>query len=235
MFLVVRRNSIIMIALICCFSYISYLVFARNDVPATANPPAEYILIDPGHGGEDGGAVGVSGSEEKMLNLAVALELKSLCEAAEIPIIMTRETDISLGDPNKTTIAARKKDDMYKRKELAERVNTKAYIGVHMNFFEESKYRGAQVFYSPDNDDSRVLGEILQARLLAGINDGNTRTAHVADKGIFLLNDVSVPSIIIECGMLSNHEEEQLLSDPAYQKLLAECIFKGIQEFISKN
>lgn len=231
--MIIRKNSLIMLALVCCIGYMTYLVFASNYVPANAPVDAQFIVIDPGHGGEDGGAEGANGTIEKDLNLAVSLELKALLDEAGIPVIMTREEDVSLGDQEKSTISARKKDDTKKRLEMVEKVGTKLYVGVHMNKFTESKYRGAQVFYSKNNPQSRSFGVVMQKSLIEGIADGNTREALVAGSGVYILNKTTVPAIIVECGMLSNPDEEKLLTTSEYQKKLARCIYVGITDYLN--
>ena len=236
MFIVWKKANIFIVILIISFAIITCTIWDEVSLPTTADPEEKaFIIIDAGHGGEDGGAVGVSGVLEKDLNLAVAAKVKELLEAESIPVIMTREEDIALSDMSKKTISARKKSDMQNRLKLVREAGTKMYVGIHMNTFTDPKYKGVQVFYSGNNPESKVLGEKMQAVIKRNIDDGNTRKAKKAGNDIYLMKNITAPAIIVECGMLSNPEEEELLRTPEYQQKMAESIVMGIKEYLTAS
>lgn len=189
------------------------------------------IVLDAGHGGEDGGAVGVGGVEEKTINLAIAVELYDKLTNEGFHVIMVRETDVAVGDTTLSTVAERKRSDIQYRAELVNSTNNCLLISIHQNFFEQNQYSGAQMFYSGNNAQSAVLAESIRREVVSRIQPENTRENKQAESGIYLLNHVSVPAVIVECGFISNAEEAELLSDPAYQKRMAEAIAAGVANY----
>lgn len=199
----------------------------------TASPlTGKVILIDPGHGGIDAGA-SANGAVEKDINLAVANFLKEYVEAGGGKAYMTRETDGNTADPNRDKGISQKKSDLQMRKSDIEKYKADIFISIHMNKFEQSKYRGAQVFYDDDLQENRLLAEAIQQSLKDVLKDGNKRVAMSTGDSIFVLRDNSVPSALIECGFLSNPDEANLLKTPEYQKAVAEGIYAGILKYFS--
>lgn len=200
----------------------------------TASPLAgKVVLIDPGHGGIDAGA-SANGAVEKEINLAVASFLKEYIEAGGGGAYMTRNTDTNTADPNRDKGISQKKSDLQMRKSDIEKYKADIFISIHMNKFEQSKYRGAQVFYDDDSDENRLLAESIQQSLKETLKDGNNRAAKGNGDGIFVLRDNSVPSALIECGFLSNTDEAKLLKTTEYQKSVAEGIYTGIVRYFSR-
>ncbi len=189
------------------------------------------ILIDPGHGGIDAGA-SANGAVEKEINLAIANFLKEYVEAGGGKAYMTRDTDTNTADPNRDKGVSQKKSDLQMRKSDIEKYKADIFISIHMNKFEQSKYRGAQVFYDDDSQENRLLAEAIQQSLKDVLKDGNNRVAKGSGDSIFVLRDNSVPSALIECGFLSNTDEANLLKTAEYQKLVAEGIYMGIIKYI---
>ena len=236
MFIVLKRINVFIAVLTIGVAVMAYVFWGNLAIPINASPEEKaFVIIDAGHGGEDGGAVGVSGTLEKGLNLAVALKIQELLEAESIPVIMTREEDVAFGDMSKKTIRARKTSDMKNRLKLVQEAGTRVYVGIHMNKYTEAKYRGAQVFYSGNNPESKILAVKLQASMKRNIDDGNTREALKASKSVYLLKNITEPAVIVECGMLSNPEEEALLKTPEYQQKMAESIVEGIKEYLTAS
>lgn len=199
----------------------------------TAAPLAgKVILIDPGHGGIDAGA-SANGAVEKEINLAVANFLKGYVDAGGGKAYMTRETDDNTADPNRDKGVSQKKSDLQMRKSDIEKYKADIFISIHMNKFEQSKYRGAQVFYDDDSQENRLLAEAIQQALKDVLKDGNKRVAKGTGDSIFVLRDNDVPSALIECGFLSNTEEAKLLKTPLYQKSVAEGIYTGILKYFT--
>ena len=147
---------------------------------------------------------------------------------------MTRETDTNTADPNRPPNVTQKKSDMRMRKEDIEKYKADIFISIHMNKFEQSKYRGAQVFYDDDNEENRVLAESIQNSLKEILKDDNKRVPKATGDSIFVLRDNKIPSVLIECGFLSNPEEASLLNTPKYQKKVAEGIYLGLSKYINR-
>ena len=183
----------------------------------------------------DGGCSGSSGVLEKEINLKVSLKLAELLKGAGIPYQMTRETDISIHDEDKKSIRTQKRSDMQNRRKIIEESGCSLYLGIHMNKFEQSQYRGAQVFYSGLNPLSKQLAELAQQTLLAELQDGNKRLPKKADEAIYLLKYTKMPAILVECGFVSNQEEESLLISDAYQSKLAKAIFQTVTAWYQKT
>ncbi len=210
-------------------------VLVENSMTQSTNASTlaeKVILIDPGHGGIDAGA-SANGAVEKDINLAVAKFLKEYVEAGGGKVYMTRETDDNTADPNRAKGVSQKKSDMQMRKSDIEKYKADMFISIHMNKFEQSKYRGAQVFYDDDSQENRILAEAIQQSLKDVLKDGNKRVAKGTGDSIFVLRDNKVPSALIECGFLSNPEEANLLKTSEHQKLVAEGIYTGIIKYFN--
>lgn len=180
------------------------------------------VIIDAGHGGEDGGAVSVSGVRESGLNLEISLRLNDFLPLLGLHTKMVRTEDVSVHSPQAGTIAEKKASDIRNRVELVRQTPNALLLSIHQNRFSESKYRGAQVFYA-DNAESRALAESLQTDLRAQLDPDNHRQCKKA-QDIYLLSHVDCAAVLVECGFLSNAEEELLLRDSAYQKKLTAAI-----------
>ncbi len=180
---------------------------------------APIVVIDAGHGGEDGGAISVTGVRESTLNLEISQRLNDLLHFLGIQTKMIRTEDISVYTEGET-IAQKKVSDIHNRVAMVEKTPNALLVSIHQNQFSESQYRGAQVFYA---SGSQELAELLQRELAAQVDPKNHRECKQA-KGIYLLEHISCPAVLIECGFLSNPAEEALLRDEAYQKKLASVI-----------
>ncbi len=191
------------------------------------------ILIDAGHGGFDAGASD-NGISEKDINLSVAKELKKLIEDNGGKTAMTREGDVSTADENRSDGSSAKKSDLRRRREMIKESGADIFISIHMNKFPQSKYWGAQVFYAATPEDSKRLGECIQAALPRVLGDNNDRVSKKAESGIFILKNAEIPSVIVECGFLSNPDEAEKLKTEDYQKQLARAIFEGLCDFLNK-
>lgn len=200
---------------------------------SASNLKGKVILIDPGHGGFDAGA-SANGAVEKNINLEVAKYLKGYIEAAGGSAYMTREEDKDTADPNRPKGMSQKKSDLKMRKADAERYGADIFISIHMNKFEQSEYRGAQVFYDDDSEKNKFLAESVQQGIKDALKDGNNRVAKATGDGIFVLKDNKIPSVLVECGFLSNPDEAKLLQTPDYQKKVAEGIYGGIVKYLDK-
>lgn len=207
---------------------------------------SEIMIIDPGHGGFDGGAEDSTGTPEKDINLAISLEIKKLAEADGWRVEMTRDTDKALSGDQKASIRSKKTQDLKARKELIDRISPVLTISIHLNsFYEDRSVHGAQVFYPDGNTsgetessraaaEAKILAETIQQELTEGIADGTNRTA-LTRKGMMIFKNIKAPIVLVECGFLSNTGEAELLKTVEYQRKLAECIYKGIMHYSGKE
>ena len=186
------------------------------------------IIIDPGHGGEDSGAVADNGVLEKDINLDISKKLCDMLKATGYTVIMTRNDDISIYDKNSNSLRQKKVSDMKKRVEIINSNKNNVLISIHQNKFEQKKYSGSQIFYSKNNDDSFKLAQNIQHSIKGLIQPENDRELKCAGKDIYILNKATVPAVIVECGFISNDEELQKLSDENYKLNLAFSIYSGI-------
>lgn len=178
------------------------------------------LVLDAGHGGEDGGAVSVSGVSESTLNLAVTKRLDAILGFCGVPSVMLRSEDVMLSDPGGKTMRERKVSDLHNRVKAVEGVENAVLISVHQNSFTDSKYSGAQVFYAPTTD-SQGFAERTQELLRMNLSPGNDRQAKPIPQAVYLMNHISCKAILVECGFLTNPEEDRLLQTPEYQLKLA--------------
>ena len=198
---------------------------------AYADVPNTVVVIDAGHGGEDGGA-SFDGVYEKDLNLSVALFLEEILRANGIRTAMTRREDVLLYDKNSDFHGQKKIQDLVTRRKIAEGYENAIFVSIHMNSFPEEKYRGLQVYYSKNDDRSRVLAEKIQDLARSFLSKENQRRAKAADSSIYLLDRLDCPAVLVECGFLSNNEERALLCDSEYRQAIALCIASSVIDLI---
>ena len=190
------------------------------------------VIIDPGHGGVDSGAVSVTGREEKDLNLELAKKLGAFLEAGGARVIYTRTEDTLLFSDRGST---RKTKDLLGRVEIADQYPDALYISLHMNTLLSEKYRGLQTFYSSRNSASQDLAQEIQSAVCTLLQPENNRKAKDAKGNIFILDRIEQPAVLIECGFLTNNEEARLLEDDLYQRKLAFGISRPILDFLTDS
>jgi len=217
----------------CIFVSATYLCSETTDVIAEMIPVARKntIVIDAGHGGEDGGATSCSGKLESAYNLEIALKLNDLMHLLGNDTVMVRTTDCSVyteGD----SIARKKISDLKQRVKLVNETENAILISIHQNTFSDSRYSGAQVFYGRE-ETSRELADELQQSLVQTLNPGSSRRSKAAD-GIYLMQKINCPGVLVECGFLSNPEEEAKLRNPEYQKKLCCVIAASVGNFLDQ-
>lgn len=181
------------------------------------------IVLDSGHGGEDPGKIGVNQAKEKDVNLKIAKKTKERLEKKGWKVVMTREKDVMLGDP---AAGNKKIHDMKARVERINKTMPQAAVSIHQNSYQDAQIHGAQVFYYSHSEEGKRMAEVMQKALLKA-DEENTRKAKANDT-YYLLKRTEVPTIIVECGFLSNPEEAAKLVSPKYQEKLAEAITEGI-------
>lgn len=230
-----RYYPVYVLAFVCFCALGIYAAQRVRAVSAAAlQEPVPVVLIDPGHGGEDGGAVSKSGTKESELNLAVSLRLRDLCTLLGIDTRMLRTEDVSLGDDAAQTVAQRKSSDLRKRAEIVRQTPGALLVSVHQNSFPQGPgCRGAQVFYA-DTPGSQTLAEEMQATINACLDPDNHRACKPSE-GVYLLDHIDCAGILVECGFLSNAEEEAMLKTAGYQKQLACTLAAVLIRYLGEN
>lgn len=229
----------ITVLILCCLAFLllSYISYSKIDKIASALPGASTptIVIDPGHGGEDGGAIGKSSTTEKDINLTIALKLERLLKISGFNVVMTRTTDTSIHDDNLDTIKERKVSDIHNRLKVVEAQNNCFLISIHQNHFTDGRYNGAQMFYSTNNVNSKELAESIKGRVVSLLQPENTRETKPANSSIYLLWHTKAPAVLVECGFLSNESEAAKLNDKVYQQQMAFAIYSGVLDYYHSN
>lgn len=230
-----RKNWPIYLAVIAGFTGLSLLgsrafgaVRVYRDALAM---PQTTVVLDAGHGGADGGAVSCTGARECEINLAITQRLDDLLHLLGCPTLQLRQGDTDLASADAASISEKKVTDLKNR---VARINQQAdgvLVSIHQNQFSQSQYRGAQVFYAP-NVESRAFAALMQQNLRAGLDPANKRECKPGS-GIFLLEKIECPGILVECGFLSNPDEEALLRSKDYQKRLAAVLAGSITAFLA--
>lgn len=180
------------------------------------------VVLDAGHGGFDPGKVGVNGANEKDINLAIMDKLQTFLEQGGATVFVTRSTDEALGSS--------KNEDMRERKVIANENNGDLLISIHQNAFTSSSVRGSQVFYHKNSQQGELLAEKIQENLKKYVDNDNAREIKPNDD-YYILRTTEIPAVLVECGFISNPQEEMLLNDPVYQEKIAWGIYVGILEY----
>ena len=205
-------------------------VLSKSVAAKDSSHSTPVIIIDAGHGGNDPGKVGTAGTLEKDINLKIALYLKNLLETQEIKVIMTRDNDEDL-----STDSSRKKiSDMRKRISLIQESNADIVVSIHQNSYTNPKVCGAQCFYHTNSTDGKKLAFILQNQIITSTNQTKIRDIK-SNADYYLLKHSALPTVIVECGFLSNPEEEKLLQTDIYQRKMAWAIHLGILQYINQD
>lgn len=239
---VYTKKAAVLVSIFVCsvllfvFVIILASAYGNNWLPKnTAGTDAKTVIIDPGHGEPDGGAVGADGVVEKGINLSISKKLKSLFLAAGYAVIMTREDDNAIYDKGSKTIRQKKNSDLHNRLSIINSHPEAIFISIHQNIGKSSKNNGSSVLYSPNNEGSKKLAELIQNDIIKMLQPQNTRSFFQAGKKLFLMNHAKSPAVIVECGFLSNSAECKLLQDDSYQNEMAFVIYCGALEFDSSN
>lgn len=188
------------------------------------------ILVDPGHGGYDGGArAQSSGRWEKEITLATALQVEKSLQKYGATVIMTRREDIDLTSPERPSAVTKKRQDMQARIDMAISGGADMVLSVHMNEYRDRRESGPQVFYRQGSDAGRLLAGCLQEALIEYLKPEKKRSALPGD---YFILQLDVPSALIECGFISNPQEEKKLLNEEYQALIGEAVAQGVAEYV---
>lgn len=218
--------------------FLILMIVSASDIKiSTSSNQVEFMpkmIIDAGHGGEDGGAVSDSGVLEKDINLIIANDTADLLFLFGFDVVKTRSDDVALSTDG-DTIRSRKVSDMKKRLEMFNSSKENIVISIHQNKFTETKYHGTQIFYSPNNDESKLIAENIKHSVKSLLQADNERECKRADSGIYLLHNTVNPAVIVECGFISNYDELQKLLDETYQKQMSLSIVTGFLDYFNMN
>ncbi len=187
------------------------------------------VVIDAGHGGADPGKVGINGALEKDINLQIAIRLKSLLQAQDIKVVMTREDEGGLYDEDASN---KKVQDMKRRIAIIEEAQPDVVISIHQNSYHEEYVHGAQVFYYNTSATGKKLAELIQKCFVRTVDSENKREPKGNDS-YYLLKKTSRPIVIVECGFLSNQEEAEKLKSKEYQEKTAWAIHMGVLQYLN--
>ena len=232
----------IIVFLLCTVCFICYMIarFMAGEsatVAQTVDRGLPVIVIDAGHGGMDSGAVGVDGSLEKEINLAVAERIATLCRLSGLDCVMTRTEDVMLVSDD--VKSHRKMHDLKNRlaivNEIAESGSEVILVSVHMNKFTSEKYSGLQVWYSPNSEKSSQLASYIQGYAGTWLDTGNTREVKRATSAIYILDRAKGPAVLVECGFLSNYTECAKLATDEYRMQVALTVFTAICDYLGNR
>lgn len=193
----------------------------------------QVLIIDPGHGGEDGGAVSLTGALESHINLAVSKRLDGILGLYGVRSVLLREEDISLHDATAQTLRQKKVSDLHNRVAMIGAQPNAVLLSIHQNSYPDGRYSGAQVFFAP-TQHSRELAQTMQETLRI-LNPNNNRVEKQIPDTIYLMNHISCPGILVECGFLTNPKEEQLLRSGKYQTKLAAALAGGYLQSVTQG
>lgn len=229
-----RRASMLLCYVLTILAVLTGIKFLNRSVTAMAEYREQKkktcIIIDPGHGGEDGGAVSVSGRAESTYNLEISGRLKDMLQLLGYQTRMTRDRDISIYTKGET-LAQKKASDLKERVRIINDTPNALLLSIHQNHFPQERYAGPQVFYA-DTKGSEQLAKQLQGILVSGLCPGSNREAKKA-QGIYLMEHIACTGVLVECGFLSNYQEEAALRDPEYQKKVSSLIAVAVSHYLS--
>lgn len=219
------------------FSFLSAVMYINRNAVLGANGRGSdvTVVIDAGHGGVDPGSVSADGLLEKDVNLDIALKLNDILIQKGVKTLLVRNTDTDISDPGCSSVREKKVSDIHNRFALVNETPGSILVSIHQNFYEETKYSGTQVFYSANNDESRVLAGCIQSAVVSGLQPDNTRQIKASGDSIYLLYRAERPSVMVECGFLSNPEESKKLADGEYRQSLAQFVSDGIMNYLGGN
>lgn len=227
-----KSISILLAAFIISFSIVAFqqIRLASADNYSVENVPV--IIIDAGHGGEDGGAVGIDGTAEKDLNLSISLKLNEILSSMGYQTRMVRTTDTSIHNADADTVRERKVSDIHNRAAIMNEYENCIYVSIHQNKYSGSSIWGAQTFYSPNNEESKELAQLIQSSIANNVQPDNKRVIKQSGTNIYVLYNATKPAVMVECGFVSNANELEQLKDDEYQNKMAFAISNGIINYL---
>ena len=224
--------SILFLIILSAMLYFTFMANSSADGVMTKPVLKQTVIIDAGHGGDDGGAIGIDGTVEKDINLDIALKLEKLLKFYGFVVIMTRTEDIMTCDDGLDSLRKRKVSDIHNRFDVLEKNPDAVFISIHQNKFEDNSQHGTQVFYSGNNDESKLLAESIQNSIVSVLQPDNSRVVKKSGSGIYLLYHAKLPAVLVECGFISNPAEVKKLNDENYRMKIAILIADGLIKYL---
>lgn len=206
-----------------------------DTVTSSQTQDTPLIVLDAGHGGQDGGAVAKDGTQEQYINLDITLKLNEILTKDGYRTLLTRTDDNSIHDADAKTTREQKVSDIHNRLKIVEANPGCLFVSIHQNYYTESQYSGAQVFYSPNAPESSQLAQCIQSSIVSSLQPGNNRQIKESGSSIYILYHATEPAVLVECGFLSNPEETAKLNEESYRQQMAQAIADGIETYINSR
>lgn len=213
-----------------CFS-VNFLLKKAESVNDFSKEKRINLVIDAGHGGIDAGTIGIDGTKEKIINLAIAQKLYDFAMVSGVSAFLVRDGDYLVYRENDD----KSRSDLYNRLDYINSINNSLLISIHQNHFEDESEWGMQIWYSPNDSKSPILADKILEITKKNLQPGNTRLNKPSDDSYYILYKAEVPSVMVECGFMSNAEENKKLQDDKYQNELAYSIMLGLNEYITEE
>lgn len=232
--MIVLNRKKITVMVLCVFISVFVFIFAtenKNTVPTVSLPVSgKTIVVDAGHGKPDEGAQSSNGTTEAETNLKIALKLQNLLEQSGSTVILTRSDENAIYDLDSKTLKQKKISDIHNRVKIGNESSADIFVSIHLNKIPQQQYDGWQTFYNAESAEGQKLAVSIQKNLNDAIQKENNRVAKTIDN-IYIVKHVEIPTTIVECGFLSNPEEEKNLLEDEYQNKLAWGIYNGIIDY----
>lgn len=210
---------------------INYMMRDVVDISSSISSNRVNLVIDAGHGGIDAGTIGADNANEKDINLSIALMLYDFAMVSGISSFLVRDGDYLVYSDNDD----KSRSDLYNRMDYINSIENSSLISIHQNHFQDSSEWGMQIWYSPNDDKSKIMADNILEITKSNLQSDNTRLNKKSDSSYYLLYKAQVPSIMVECGFMSNSDENKKLQDNKYQKQLAYSIMLGFSEYITEE
>lgn len=234
MYILSKKRILIVLTCLTISIFSTYLIkenMKKQTVPTVSLPVSnKVIVIDAGHGRPDEGAESSNGTTEAETNLRIALKVQNLLEQSGCEVILTRSNDEAIYDLDSKTLKEKKISDIHNRVKIGNESQADIFVSIHLNKIPKSQYYGWQTFYKKDNENGKKLATCIQSSLNNSIKRENDRVPLTIDN-VYIIKHVEIPTAIVECGFLSNPEEEKLLLEDSYQDKLAWGIYTGIIDY----
>jgi N-acetylmuramoyl-L-alanine amidase len=234
MVILIKKRNIAFFAVLCVLIAGVFALNVNEIIPTSgdAGKIKGTIVVDAGHGGEDPGAISeYSGIKEKDISADIAGKLATVLENDGYEVIMTRSEDVLVYETGTKGIIQKRKQDLLRRKKIMDESGADIVVSIHLNKFPETRYKGTQAFYPPKSPESVKLAECIQKSIKNNLDKYYKRDALVWEEPIIILNKVITPTVIVECGFLSNRDEEAKLAKDSYRQQIAGAIKKGVDDY----
>lgn len=226
-----KRIAIIVMSVFVSIFVFIFVTDEQEMIPTVSLPVSgKTIVIDAGHGKPDEGAESSNGTTEAETNLKIALKLQNLLEQSGSSVVLTRSDENAIYDIDAKTLKQKKISDIHNRVKIGNESSADIFVSIHLNKIPQQQYDGWQTFYKDGNEQGKKLAEKIQSNLNDAIQKENKRVAKTIDN-VYIIKHVEIPTTIVECGFLSNPEEEKLLLEDEYQNKLAWGIYNGIIDY----